>query len=99
MRGEKKQLRGALGVVPILLLDLANAVLPWRPGASLDPLTVTCPVDRSFVTVERLLVAVAARGSMPETRVDEVAGRPADVVRSVKASRFPNYLLETLLAS
>jgi inosine-uridine nucleoside N-ribohydrolase len=62
-----------------------------------DPLAVACVVDRSFVTVERLPVHVVMQDGLPRTLVDPDAGRDADVVRSVDASAFADWWLETVL--
>jgi inosine-uridine nucleoside N-ribohydrolase len=62
-----------------------------------DPLAVACAVDRSFVTVERLPVHVVVEDGVPRTLVDEHLGRDADVVRSVDASVFADWWLETVL--
>ena len=65
-----------------------------------DPLTIACIVERSFVTVERLPVTVAldARGA-PRTFVDPLSGHEADVVRSVDAPAFADWVVDTLLDS
>lgn len=75
-----------------------RGVVPGQVAVLHDPLAVACLVDTSFVTVERLPVAVGVRDGIVETRVDAGAGRPADVVRSVDASAFAEFLLEVLAA-
>lgn len=64
-----------------------------------DPLAVACVVERSFVTIERLPVRVVMQDGVPRTLVDPVVGREADVVRSVDASAFADWWLETVLGA
>jgi len=62
-----------------------------------DPLAVACLVDSGFVTTERLPVTVALRGGRARTFVDPVCGEEAEVVRSVDARAFADWLVDTLL--
>ena len=89
-----------------LLGDLIDA---WRtrahPGmpddvAALlhDPLTVACVAGCEHVRVERLPVTVVIDGhGVAHTVVDPVEGRDAEVVRSVDAPAFADWLVEILL--
>ncbi|HEY8218043.1 MAG TPA: nucleoside hydrolase [Acidimicrobiia bacterium] len=90
-----------------LLADLLDG---WRarvhpsapPGfAALlhDPLAVACVAECAYVHVERLPVTVMLddRG-LAHTVVDPVEGRAADVVRSVDAPAFADWMVETLLS-
>ncbi len=62
-----------------------------------DPLTVTCMVDRRFVTSERLPVTVAMHNGHVRTFIDPAEGREAEVIRSVDAPAFADFWLETVL--
>ena len=63
-----------------------------------DPLTVACVTDCEFIEAARLAVTVMvdARG-VPHTVVDPTEGHQADVVRTVDAPAFADWLVETLL--
>jgi inosine-uridine nucleoside N-ribohydrolase len=63
-----------------------------------DPLAVACLVDTRFVTTERLPVTVAVHEGRARTFVDPVCGQEAEVVRSVDAPAFADWLVDTLLA-
>lgn len=90
-----------------LLADLLDG---WRarvhtsapPGfAALlhDPLTVACVAECAYVHVERLPVTVMLDDhGLAHTVVDPVEGRAADVVRSVDAPAFADWMVETLLS-
>ncbi len=63
-----------------------------------DPLTVACATDCEFVGVERLSVTVMLdAGGLPHTVVDRTEGHPADVVRTVDAPAFADWLVDVLL--
>lgn len=62
-----------------------------------DPLAVANIVDRRFVTTERMPVTVALYQGHVRTFIDPVAGREAEVVRSVDAAGFAEFWLETVL--
>lgn len=85
-------------LVPMLELWRRHARYPGDVAALLhDPLAVTCAVDRSFVTIERLPVTVAMHDGVARTFVDPVAGRDADVATSVDGAAFADFWLETVL--
>jgi purine nucleosidase len=94
-----------------LCRTLATLVDAWReqhlarPGALAgddvvallhDPLTVTCVVDRSFVTTERLPVTVVIEAGVPRTVIDAVRGHDAEVVRTVDAPAFADWFVEVV---
>jgi inosine-uridine nucleoside N-ribohydrolase len=62
-----------------------------------DPLAVANIVDRRFVTTERMPVTAALYQGHVRTFIDPVAGREAEVVRSVDAAGFAEFWLETVL--
>jgi len=69
-------------------------------GAALlhDPLALACVVECEFVTVERLPVTVTLDGrGFARTVVDPVEGEEADVIRSVDAPAFADWLVDTLM--
>ena len=63
-----------------------------------DPLAVACVTECEFVGAERVGVTVVldARGT-PHTVIDPTEGHPADVVRTVDAPTFADWLVDTLL--
>jgi purine nucleosidase len=77
---------------------VGEGTIPANVVAALhDPLTVATLVDARWVSIERLPVTVAELGGVARTFVDPVAGRYADVVRSVDAAGFADHLVEVLL--
>jgi purine nucleosidase len=64
-----------------------------------DPLAVACVTECEFVTAERTHVTVMldARGR-PHTVLDRTEGHPADVVLTVDAPAFADWLVELLLS-
>ncbi len=103
---ERIRRAGPLGDALGRLIDVWAPILSYLGGGSLpethvavlhDPLTVACLVDTSFVTIERLPVTVATHEGNVRTFVDPVAGREADVVRSVDAEAFGEFFVETLV--
>lgn len=97
----------ALAQAVARLIDVWRPLLHRKAGGRLpadyvtllhDPLTVLSMVDTSFVTVERLPVAVAVQDGLVRTFVDPVAGRLADVVTSVKAPALADFLTDLVVA-
>ncbi len=82
---------------PILQHRARGRVPPHHVAALHDPLTVACLVDRRFVTAEALPVTTVIHQGLVRTLIDPVAGQDAEVVRSVDAPAFAEYLVETLL--
>lgn len=107
LRAHVDRLRGG-DELCVLLADLVDAwgarMLPAIARSDVacylhDPLTVACVTECEFIQAARLAVSVVvdARG-IPHTVIDPTEGHPADVVRTVDAPGFADWLVETLLS-
>jgi inosine-uridine nucleoside N-ribohydrolase len=80
-----------------ILRQQSTGVRPGQVAVLHDPLTVACMVERRFVRTADLPVTVALHGGLVRTFIDPVSGTDAEVVTSVDAEGFADYLLDVVL--